>query len=408
MRWTSGRADAATSLHLVARCAVQRRGGPRQIRDLGLGELLPRGPGSAAHHSVLRCARDDNAYGLRRAWALRQTGEIWSPPMTPPTDSEGKGAATLNELIYSVLREHIAGGIFPPGWCSERRVSRGPSRRVGCRRPRRCDGSGARGCSRISTGAATRPRASARSRPSALELAEAGLKVPPSVATGLKVRNRRERIYPAVEHVVAACCLWPLPGQRKRACRALWRQPRGGARGAGRLERTGSSRRTPISAGMPVRSPRTDPRSFRDALPARAGGAGASPSRAFRRRSFAGNTSASRGAVRPAHARESSGSRRTSMSRSSSDAATCSFARRSGAAELVLVAVHHAFDLYRDAATIDLMIEAHLAILGDLIAGRSRAATKALEEHLRRSLAQNIDLLAPILAPCPKRADRLF
>ena len=47
------------------------------------------------------------------------------------------------------------------------------------------------------------------------------------------------------------------------------------------------------------------------------------------------------------------------------------------------------------------MVAEHVAILGDLIEGRSAEAMKALEAHLRRSLAQNIDLL-PKLGPLPQ------
>jgi hypothetical protein len=48
--------------------AVQRvvqRNGARLIRDPGIfGIQSNRGPGSAAHHFVLRCARDKRTYGI--------------------------------------------------------------------------------------------------------------------------------------------------------------------------------------------------------------------------------------------------------------------------------------------------------------------------------------------------------
>ena len=41
--------------------------------------------------------------------------------------------------------------------------------------------------------------------PVRIDLAEAGLRLPAALAGDLKIRNRRERIYPEVEHTVAAC-----------------------------------------------------------------------------------------------------------------------------------------------------------------------------------------------------------
>ncbi len=68
--------------------------------------------------------------------------------------------------------------------------------------------------------------------------------------------------------------------------------------------------------------------------------------------------------------------------------------------QLVLIAIHHAFDLYRDAASIDLMIDEHLVILEQLRKGKEAAASRSLEAHLRRSLVQNIRLLEN-LGPLP-------
>jgi DNA-binding GntR family transcriptional regulator len=68
--------------------------------------------------------------------------------------------------------------------------------------------------------------------------------------------------------------------------------------------------------------------------------------------------------------------------------------------QLVLIAIHHSFDLYRDAGVIGVMIAEHTAILGHIRGGRPAAARKALETHLNRSLEQNIELMRQ-LGPLP-------
>ena len=69
--------------------------------------------------------------------------------------------------------------------------------------------------------------------------------------------------------------------------------------------------------------------------------------------------------------------------------------------QLVIVAIHHAFDLYRDSAVISLMVAEHVAILGHVLAGRRDKAMKALEAHLSRSLTQNIEIVRS-LGPLPE------
>ena len=68
--------------------------------------------------------------------------------------------------------------------------------------------------------------------------------------------------------------------------------------------------------------------------------------------------------------------------------------------QLVIVAIHHAFDLYRDSAMISLMVGEHIAILGHALAGRQGPAMRAMRAHLSRSLAQNIDIVRN-LGPLP-------
>ena len=106
-------------------------------------------------------------------------------------------AAPLYELIYAVLRGHIEDGSFPAGLVlGESAVARAfQASRVpaasALRRLRRegllrdFDGRG------YLAGAGD-------AEPLRIDLREAGLRLPPDIATGLMVRNRRDRIYPAV------------------------------------------------------------------------------------------------------------------------------------------------------------------------------------------------------------------
>ena len=114
-----------------------------------------------------------------------------------------KTAAPLYEVIYAVLREHIEDGSFPPGLVlGESSVARAfQASRIpaasALRRLRR------EGLLRDFDGRGYLAGAG-EAEPLRLELHEAGLRLPPELATGLKVRNRREQIYPAVEHAIAS------------------------------------------------------------------------------------------------------------------------------------------------------------------------------------------------------------
>ncbi len=121
-----------------------------------------------------------------------------------PRQKDGNGSPPLYEVIYAVLRDHIVEGSFPAGLVlGEASVAR------------------AFNASRVPAGAALKRlhkeglirdhngrgylTGGKAGDPVRLELAEAGLRLPDSLAEELKVRNRRERIYPEVEHTVAAC-----------------------------------------------------------------------------------------------------------------------------------------------------------------------------------------------------------
>ena len=67
--------------------------------------------------------------------------------------------------------------------------------------------------------------------------------------------------------------------------------------------------------------------------------------------------------------------------------------------QLVIVAIHHAFDLYRDSAVISLMVAEYVSILDHVLAGRRDKAMGALEERYKteapqQQLAANVDAFA--------------
>ena len=118
------------------------------------------------------------------------------------TETREKPAAPLYEVIYAVHREHIEDGSFPPGLAlGESTVARAfQASRVPA----------AAALQRLSREGLLRDfegrgylTGTGDAGPLRLELNDAGLKLPPEIATDLKVRNRRGRLYPAVEHVIA-------------------------------------------------------------------------------------------------------------------------------------------------------------------------------------------------------------
>jgi DNA-binding GntR family transcriptional regulator len=123
----------------------------------------------------------------------------------PRTRRGSRVASPLYELIYSVLREHIVGGRFPRGLVLGEttvarafRASRVPAGAALKRLHRE-------GLIRDFDGRGYLANPGRDTVPVRLDLAAAGLVLQPEVTAELAVRNRRERIYPEVEHSVAAC-----------------------------------------------------------------------------------------------------------------------------------------------------------------------------------------------------------
>ena len=323
--------------------------------------------------------------------------------MARRAEAEGRGASPLYELIYGVLREHIVDGSFPTGLVlGESTVARAfNASRVpaaaALKRLRR------EGLVRDFGGRGYLAGNGKAVAPVRLELSEAGLRLPPAVETGLKIRNRRERIYPDVEHVVAAC----LPYGRFQVNESLLAEHYGVSRTVAhevltRLERTGlvtqdTNQRWyagPLTSDLihdhfEMRA-LLEPVALAQVLPE------LRPDDLRKKRERARRVQAGRRTLAKIERLERD--LHVDIILKCRNQQLREAIRRS---QLVLIAVHHAFDVYRDAAAIGLMIAEHLTILGHLLAGRGDQAVRVLEAHLRRSLAQNIELVRN-LGPLPE------
>lgn len=310
----------------------------------------------------------------------------------------------LYEVIYGVLRDHIADGSFPDGLVlGETTVAR------------------AFGASRVPAGAALQRlrkegllrdyngrgyvTGTGAAEPIRLELQDAGLRLPPEVASGLKVRNRRERIYPAVEHVIAGA----LPFGRFQVNESALAEHHQVSRTVAhevltRLERTGLVTQDVNQrwyAGPLTEDGLRDHFEMRCLLePIALGQVMDSIARdeVLERRQRAEKAAKGRHTLERIERLERD--LHVDLILRCRNQQLRETIRRS---QLVLVAIHHAFDLYRDSAVISLMVSEHIAILGHMLAGRRDAATATLEAHLTRSLAQNIEIVRN-LGPLP--ADR--
>lgn len=323
-------------------------------------------------------------------------------------NQQGHIDAPLYEIIYRVLRDHIEAGRFPAGLVlSESSVSRAfnTSRVPAAAALRRLHDDGFVGAFAgrgflVGSGEGDR-------KPVRRELDEAGLVLPRGLKDGLAVRNRGERIYPAVEHAVASC----LAHGRFMLNESALAEHYGVSRAIAhevltKLERTGivaqdSNQRWyagPLTADLvrehfemrwtlePVAlaqaAPKLDPRDLarkRERL-ARIGKGRRPPAMLER-------------VERDLHI-DVVGQCDNDLLRET--------VRRS---QLTLIATHTTFQRFQHDDEIVTMAAEHGAIYDRLIAGRTAAAASALAAHLRRSLEPNIALLKQLgpLAPdaCP-------
>jgi DNA-binding GntR family transcriptional regulator len=320
----------------------------------------------------------------------------------PASSREGRVAAPLYKVIYSILREHIEDGTFPQGLVlGESIVARAfqASRVPAAAALRRLHEEGllrayeGRGYLTGDQGA----------NPVRLELQAAGLRLPADVATSLKTRNRHERMYPAVEHAIASV----LPFGRFQVNESALAEHHNVSRTVAhevltRLERTGlitQDLNQRWYAGRLTEAGLHDHFEMRCLLEPTALGQvmDTVPREELRERLDRAEKAAT---VRHTLERIERLERdlHVDIVLRCENHQLRETIRRS---QLVIVAIHNAFDLYRDSAMISLMVGEHISILDHALAGRRVKAMKALEAHLSRSLAQNIDIVRN-LGPLPE------
>jgi len=317
------------------------------------------------------------------------------------TAADGRASGIpLYELICGVLREHIEDGSFPRGLVlGEAAVARAfnASRVPAAMALRRLHDEG---LLKQFEGRGYLANPAKQTSPVRLALDEAGLRLPLTIDTKLAVRNSRQRIYPEVEHAVAACLPYGRFLLNESALAAHYHVSRTVAHEVlTRLERTGlavqdTNRRWyagPLTADLlrehyemrwllePIAlgqvSPELDPVEIS----------------AKQRRARRGSD----GNLTP-HAREIlEYDLHVDIVLRCHNSQLRETIRRS---QLPLIATHSAFEGYQQRDEIVTMVREHIAVLGHLRRRRTEAAMRALGAHLKRSIQPNIDLLARLKA----------
>jgi DNA-binding GntR family transcriptional regulator len=307
-------------------------------------------------------------------------------------------------MIYAVLREHIAGGRFPRGLVlGEVNVARAfkASRAPASAALRRLSDEGL--VSKFEgRGYLTGAKAD-DAPPIRLGLDEAGLRLAPLLEAKLTARNRREHIYPAVEHAVASCLAYGRFMLNESGLAEHYAVSRTVAHEVlTTLERTGivtQDRNQRWYAGpLTAENIREhfeirwllEPTALRQAFPRL-------DRRALEKK---------RGRVAAVEARRQPPEKLERIERDlhvdiiaqCDNALLFETVRRS---QLPLIATHSTFGHYRRSQEIATMLSEHLTILDHLIAGNIDAAATALEAHIRRSLQPTIELCLR-LGPLPE------
>lgn len=309
----------------------------------------------------------------------------------------------LYDVIYEVLRDHLSAGKFPAGLViGEAGVAR------------------AFATSRIPAGAALRrlreegllsdfngrgylAGASTDVPPIRLELDAAGLELPSALRTGLAVRTRPGRIYPEVEHAVAACLAYGRFMLNESALAEHYGVSRAVAHDVlTRLERTGlisqdSNQRWyagPLTADLirehfemrwllePVALKQAAPRIPRDELE--------------RKREHVAHLK--NGHRHPERLERIEQELHIELLEACPNSQLKFAVRRS---QLPLIATHSTYRHYQDAEEIVRMAAEHWSVFDHLLAGNADSAARALEAHLKRSVEHNVEVMKQ-LPPLPE------
>jgi DNA-binding GntR family transcriptional regulator len=301
----------------------------------------------------------------------------------------------LYEVIYEVLRDHLAGGKFPPGLViGEASVARAFT------------------TSRIPAGAALKrlrdegllsdfdgrgylAGRNGKAAPVRLELDEAGLTLPEALKSGLAVRTRPGRIYPDVEHAVASCLAYGKFMLNESALAEHYGVSRAVAHDVlTRLERTGivsqdSNQRWyagPLTADLirehfemrwllePVALKQAAPHILREEL--------------LRKREHVAHLK--NGHKHPDRLERIEQELHIELIEQCGNSQLKFAVRRS---QLPLIATHSTYRHYQDAEEIVRMASEHWSVYDHLLADAPDTAAKALEAHLKRSVGHNIEVL---------------
>jgi DNA-binding GntR family transcriptional regulator len=315
----------------------------------------------------------------------------------------------LYELIYGVLREHIDDGSFPRGLVlGEAAVARAfqASRVPAAMALRRLREDG---LIADFEGRGYLANPGKKAVPIRRNLQEAGLRLPAAVEAGLTLRNRRQRIYPDVEHTVAASLSYGRFLLNESALAEHYRVSRTVAHEIlTRLERTGLVVQDvnqrwyagplttdllrehyemrwllePIALGQVIPELDTEEIAAKERRAERnADGRMPPKERELLERDLHVDIVLR---CRNRQLRET--------------------IRRS---QLPLIATHSTFERFQHQDEIVTMVAEHVAILGHLRRGRGSAAMRALGQHLKRSLQPNIELLER-LGPLPEALQRPY
>jgi DNA-binding GntR family transcriptional regulator len=315
-------------------------------------------------------------------------------PLAPPqADSR-----PLYEIIYAVLREHLLDGSFPTGLVlGEAGVARAfkSSRIPAAAALQRLSDEGLikRFEGRGYLAADAHPRTIVRR-----ELADAGLHLPETVSGSLKTLNRQARIYPLVEHAVAALLSYGRFLVNESALAEHFVVSRTVAHEVlTRLERTGliekDTNQRWYSGPLTVDRLREHFEMRWLLEPAALGQAMETLSPADLRMK--------RGRVEKAQHHHNAPSRleRLEVDLHGEVVLSCANQQLRDAIRrnaLPLFATHSTFALIQEDEEIETMLAEHRAIYDFLLARDRRAAMAALKAHIRRSLEPNIERLKRI------------
>jgi DNA-binding GntR family transcriptional regulator len=338
----------------------------------------------------------------RPASAVRRRSNDRSQMMSAPSEAAAE-ALPLYEVIYRVLRRHIADESFPNGLViGEAAVARAfQSSRIpaGAALRRLKD----EGLLRSFDGRGLMVGAVAGTAPLRLDLIEAGLTLPETASLHPTARNHRVRLYPEVEHIVASCQFYgrfqlneSLLADHYRVSRTVAHEIITQLDRAGLIEQDRNRR---WYAG-----PLTVER-MREHFELRWLLEPVALDQAFlhlNQADLAAKTERVRSVL--AGRRTPAKLERLERDLHIDTVLRCSNSRLGEAImrnQLPLFATHDTFQRHLDSEEVDLMLAEHLAIFQHLAAGERGKARRSLERHLKRSVESNVRRLGT-LGPLPE------